>query len=150
MHQGNLPGYLLLELEVGSFFIPDSKSGRYVVHCLDTMQNPGQYSCREVRDEGGGICYFIVFCADYIQLECVDVFLELLSRVDAGGGQPVHGLSGGIGVDERGHEVGFELGKGPKGQHGQPLLASDFCPGGSRSLLHVGQGKHNLPVIIIV
>ena len=66
------------------------------------------------------------------------------------GGQPVHGFSGNIGVDKGGLEVGLELSESSKRQGSQSLLATDFCPYGSGSLLHIRQGKGDLPVVVVV
>ena len=137
MHKGNPLSYLLLKSEVGSLFIPGSKGGRYGIHGLDMVHNPSGESHREIGDEGGSVFQFAIFGSNNIQLEHVDILLELLPRVNAGGGQPVHGFSGGIGVHEGCFEIGLELGESSKRQSGQSLLATDFCPGGSRSLLHV-------------
>ena len=59
---------------------------QYCIHGLDVMHDPSGDSCGEIRDQGGGIFHFIVFGADDVQLEHIDVFLELFSRIDAGGG----------------------------------------------------------------
>ena len=40
MYQDNLLGYLSLEMEMGSFLIPASDSGRDGVHSLDALHNP--------------------------------------------------------------------------------------------------------------
>ena len=37
VHQGNLPGYLPLETEVGGFLIPASNSGGDIDHGLDSL-----------------------------------------------------------------------------------------------------------------
>ena len=110
VHEGDL----LLETKVGGFFIPEGEGGGYRIHGLDAMHNPGRDSCREVGDQGGGIFQFVIFSMDNIQLECIDVFLELLSRIDTGGGQPIHGFSGGVGVNEGVFKVGLELSEGSK------------------------------------
>ena len=112
VHEGNLSGDLFLEVEMGGFFVPKSEGGGYHIHGLDVMHNPGRNSYREVGDQCGGIFQFIVLRVDNVQLECVNVFLELLSGIDTGGGQPIHGFSGGVGVDEGVFEVGLELSKG--------------------------------------
>ena len=98
MCESNLSGYLFLEMEVGSLFIPCCESDGYSVHGLDSMHYPGGESCREIGNQSGSILQLIVFCMDNVQLECVNIFVELSSRVDMGGGQPVHGFTGGIGV----------------------------------------------------
>ena len=137
MHKGNLPSYLLLKSEVGSLFVPGSEGGRYSVHSLDAVHDPSGESRRKIRDEGGGIFQFVVLGSNNVQLEHVDILLELLSRVDASGGQPGHGFLGGVVVPESCLEIGLKLGEGSKQQGGQSLLVTDFCPNGSRSLLHV-------------
>ena len=109
MCESDLSGYLFLEMEVGSLFIPRCESGGYSVHGLDMMHYPGGKSCREIGDQSGSVLQLIVLCTDDVQLECVDIFLELFSRVDMGGGQPVHGFMGSVGVYERGFKVGLEL-----------------------------------------
>ena len=86
MHESDLPSDLFLETEVGGFFIPEGESGWYSIHGLDTMHNPSGDSCGEVRDQGGGVFYFIIFGMDDIQLESIDIFLELLSGIDSSGG----------------------------------------------------------------
>ena len=71
---------------MGSFFVPEGEGGWYGIHGLDAMHNPGGEPGGAVRDQGGGIFCFIMFGADNIQLECIDVFLALFSSVDASGG----------------------------------------------------------------
>ena len=85
MYESDFPGDLLLEVKMGSFLVPEGEGGRYGVHGLDAMHDPSGDSCREVRDQGGGVFCFIVFGADDIQLEHIDIFLELLSGTDASG-----------------------------------------------------------------
>ena len=85
MHESDFPSDLLLETKMGGFLIPEGKGGRYGIHGLDAMHDPSGDSCREVRDQGGGIFCFIVFGTDDVQLECVDIFLELFSGIDVGG-----------------------------------------------------------------
>ena len=55
MREGDLPCYLLLEAEVGSFFIPSGESGGHHIHSLDVMHYPGGESCQEVGNQGGGV-----------------------------------------------------------------------------------------------
>ena len=86
MHESDLSSDLLLEAKVGGFFVPEGEGGWYSIHGLDVMHDPSGDSCGEVRDQGGGIFHFIVFGVDDVQLEHIDVFLELFSRIDAGGG----------------------------------------------------------------
>ena len=85
MHESNLSSNLLLEAKVGGFLIPEGEGGWYSVHGLDAMHDPSGDSCGEVRDQGGGIFRFIVFGTDDVQLERIDIFLELLSGIDASG-----------------------------------------------------------------
>ena len=150
MCEGDFSGDLLLETEVGGFLIPEGKGGRYCIHGLDVVHDPSGDSCREVGDQSGGVFQFVILGADDIQLERVDVFLELLSGIDMSGGQPVHGFSGDVGVDEGGLKISLELSESSERQGSQCLLATDFCPYGSRSLLHVRQGEGDLPVVVIV
>ena len=86
VHEGNLSSDLLLETKVGSFLVPEGEGSWYSIHSLDVMHDPSGDSCGEIRDESGSVFYFIVFGTDNVQLERVDIFLELLSRIDAGGG----------------------------------------------------------------
>ena len=51
---------------------------------------------------------------DNVQLEHIDVFLELLSRIDTGGGQPIHGFSDSVGVDKGVFKISLELSEGSK------------------------------------
>ena len=118
MHESNLSSNLLLEVKVGGFFIPEGKGGRYGIHGLDAMHDPSGDSCREVRDQGGGIFCFVVFGADDIQLERIDVFLELLSGIDMSGRQPIHGFSGSVCIDESIFKILLELGERSKRQGG--------------------------------
>ena len=83
--ESDLSSDLLLEAKVGGCLVPEGEGGRYSIHGLDAMHDPSGDSCGEVRDQGGGIFRFIVFGVDDVQLECIDIFLELLSGVDAGG-----------------------------------------------------------------
>ena len=112
--ESDLSGYLFLETEVGSLFVPHCESGGYGVNGLDTMHYPGGKSCGEIGDQSGSVLQLVVLCVDDVQLECVDIFLELFSGVDTGGGQPVHGFMGGVGVYKRGFKVGLELSKHSK------------------------------------
>ena len=150
VHEGNFPGNFFLKSEMGGFFVPEGEGGRYYIHGLDAMHNPGRNSRREVGDQRGGIFQFVVLSVDNVQLEHVNVFLELLSGIDTSGGQPIHGFWGGVGVDKGVFKIGLELSEGSTRQGSQSLLASDFCPYGSRSLLHVGQGEGDLSIVVIV
>ena len=85
VHEGNLSSDFFLEVEMGGFLVPEGKGGGYGIHGLDAVHNPGGEPGGEVRDQGGGIFCFIIFSTDDIQLECIDVFLELFSSVDASG-----------------------------------------------------------------
>ena len=40
MHQGDLPSYLPLEMEVGGFLVPAGDGGGDVVHGLDSLHDP--------------------------------------------------------------------------------------------------------------
>ena len=150
MHESDLSSDLLLETKVGGFLVPKGEGGRYGIHGLDAMHDPSRDSCREVRDQGGGIFYFVVFGADNVQLECIDIFLKLLSRIDVSSGQPIHGFLGGVGINKSIFEVLLELGERSKRQGGQSLLAADFCPYSGGSLLHVGQCEGDFPIVIVV
>ena len=86
VHEGNLSSDFFLEAEMGGLLVPEGEGGRYGIHGLNLMHNPGGESGGEVRDQGGGVFHFIIFGADDIQLECIDIFLELLSGIDASGG----------------------------------------------------------------
>ena len=48
MHQGDLPSYLPLETEVGSFLVPAGDGGGDVVHGLDSLHDPDRDPGREV------------------------------------------------------------------------------------------------------
>ena len=85
MHESDFLSDLLLEVKMGGFLIPEGEGGRYSVHGLDAMHDSSGDSCGEVRDQGGSIFCFIVFGTDDVQLERIDVFLELLSGIDASG-----------------------------------------------------------------
>ena len=86
VHKGELSSDLFLETKVGGFLIPEGEGGRYCIHGLDAMHDPSGDPCGKLRNQGGGIFHFIVFGADNIQLECIDIFLELLSGVDVSSG----------------------------------------------------------------
>ena len=86
VHEGNLSSDFFLEAEMGSLLVPEGEGGWYSIHGLNSMHNPGGEPGGEVGDQSGGIFCFIVFGADDIQLECIDIFLELFSSIDAGGG----------------------------------------------------------------
>ena len=150
MHESDLLSDLLLEAKVGGFFVPEGKGGRYGIHGLDAMHDPSGDSCGEVGDQGGSIFRFIVFGADNIQLEHIDIFLELLSGFDASGRQPIHGFSGSVCIDKSIFKILLKLGERSKRQGGQSLLAADFCPYGGGSLLHVRQGEGDFSVIVVV
>ena len=55
MREGDLLGDLLLEVEVGSFLVPEGEGGGYCVHGLNVVHDPSGDSCGEVGDEGGGV-----------------------------------------------------------------------------------------------
>ena len=55
MHESDLSSDLLLKAKVGSFLVPEGKGGRYCIHGLDAMHDPSGDSCREIRDQGGGV-----------------------------------------------------------------------------------------------
>ena len=150
VHQGNLPSYLPLEMEVGSFLIPTSDSSGDIIHGLDSLHEPDGDSGRKVRGEGGGVFDFVVLGMNEVQLELIDVFLELLSSGNASSGEPVHGFLLGIGISKSPFKAGLKNGEGPEGLVGKTLLMADFGPHGSRPLLHVRQGVGNLPVVIMV
>ena len=114
VHEGNLSGDFFLKMEMGGLFVPEGEGGGYHIHGLDAMHNPGGNSHREVGDQRGSVFQFVVLSTDNVQLERVNVFLELLSGIDMGGGQPIHGFSGGIGVDKGVFEIGLELSEGSK------------------------------------
>ena len=86
MHKGNFSGDLLLETEVGGFFVPEGESGGYHIHGLDAVHDPSGDSCGEIGDQGGSVFQFIILGADDVQFECIDIFLELLSGINSGGG----------------------------------------------------------------
>ena len=83
MHESDLSSDLLLEAKMGSFFVPEGEGGWYSIHGLDAMHDPSGDSCGEVRDQGGSVSRLIIFGVDDVQLEHIDIFLELLSGVDA-------------------------------------------------------------------
>ena len=86
MYEGDFLGNLFLETEVGSFFIPEGEGGGYHIHGLDAVHDPSGDSCGKIGNQGGGVFQFVILGMDNIQFECIDVFLELLSRIDSGGG----------------------------------------------------------------
>ena len=143
---GNLP----LETEVGSLFIPADDGGGDVVHSLDSLHNPDWDSCREVRDKSGSVFGFIVFGTNDVQFELVDVFLELFSSGDVGGGEPIHGFLLNVGISKSFLKVGFEGNESPEGLVGKSLLSADFSPCSGGPFLHIGQGIGNFPVIVMV
>ena len=148
--KGDFAGYFLLKAEVSSFLIPDGKGGGDGVHGLDMVHNPSGYSGGKVGDKGCSVFYFIVFCSYDVQLEHTGILLELFSSINASGGQPSHGFPGGIGVHEGGFKIGLELSECSKQQGGQSLLAVDFCPRGSGSLLHIREGKGDLSIVVMI
>ena len=86
MHESDLSSDFFLEVEMGSFLVPEGKGSRYGIHGLDAMHDPSGDPCGEVRDQGGGVFRFIIFGADDVQLERIDIFLELFPSIDASGG----------------------------------------------------------------
>ena len=86
MHESDLSSDLLLEAEVGSLLVPESEGGGYGVHGLDAMHDPSGEPSGEVRDQSGSVFCFIILSADDVQLERINIFLELLSSIDASGG----------------------------------------------------------------
>ena len=114
MHESNLLSDLFLKAEVGGFFVPEGEGGGYGIHGLDVMHDPSGDSCGEVRDQGGSVFGFVVFGADDVQLERIDIFLKLLSGIDMSGRQPIHGFSGGVCVDESIFKILLELGERSK------------------------------------
>ena len=55
MCEGDLSSYLFLKAEMGSFLVPNSESGGYCVHGLDTMHYSSGESCQKVGNQGVGI-----------------------------------------------------------------------------------------------
>ena len=66
MYEGDFSGNLFLEMEVGGLFVPEGEGGGYHIHGLDAMHDPSGDSCREIRDQGGGVFQFVVFGTDDI------------------------------------------------------------------------------------
>ena len=115
MHEGHFLGDFLLEMKVSSFSVPSCKDSGDSVHCLDAIHDPSQDSSQEVGDQGGGILGLVIFGVDDIEFESVDIILELFSRVNTGGREPVHGFLGSVDVSEGLFEVLLERGESPKG-----------------------------------
>ena len=145
-----MTGDLSMEAEVGGFLVPSSDGGGDVIHCLDMLHESDGYYCGKVGDKSGGVFDFIVLGVDNVQFEMIDILLELFSRSDASGGEPIHGFLLDIGIPEGFFKVGFESGESPKGLTGKSLLVVNFGPRGSGAFLHVRQGVCNFPVVIIV
>ena len=137
MDQGDLPGDLPLETEMGSFLIPTSDSGGDSVHGLDALHDSYQDPGWVVTDQSCGVFGLIIFSMDNIQFELVGISLELLPSGDVSGSKPAHSFLLDVGVSKGFLEICFESSKGPKGLVGKPLLASDFGPGSGQSFLHV-------------
>ena len=137
MHEGNLMGNLLLEAEVGSFVIPPSNGGGDSVHTLDVIHDPCWDPSLEIRDKSGSILGFIILGMDDIDLKLVDIFLELVSEVDAGGGEPVHGFLSSVDISKGLFKILFKGVEHPEGLVGKTLLAADFSPHGSGPFLHI-------------
>ena len=137
MDQGDLPGDLSLEMEMGSFLIPAGDSGGDSVHGLDTLHDSYRDPSQVVTDQGCGIFGLIIFSTDNIQFELVGIFLELLPSDDASGSKPAHSFLLDVGVSKGFLKICFESSKGPEGLVGKPLLVSDFGPGSGQSFLHV-------------
>ena len=150
IHQGDLPSYLPLEMEVGSFLVPTSNGDGAVVHGLDSLHDSNGDSGQKIRDEGGGVFDFIVLSMDDVEFKLIDVLLELFSSGNVGGGKPVHGFLLNVGISKCFFKICFENGESPEGLVGKSLLAVDFSPHGSRPLLHIGQSIGNLPVVVVV
>ena len=66
VHQGNLPGNLPLEMEVGSFLVPTGDSGGDVVHSLNSLHDSDGDSGREIGDEGSSVFDFVVLSVNDI------------------------------------------------------------------------------------
>ena len=64
VHESYLSSDLLLETEVGGFFVPEGESSGYSVHGLDAMHDPSGESGGEVRNQGGGVFGFIILGTD--------------------------------------------------------------------------------------
>ena len=66
MCNSNLPSYLPLETEVGSFLIPTGDGGGDIVHGLDSLHDSDRDSGREIGDEDGGVFDFVVLSMNNI------------------------------------------------------------------------------------
>ena len=135
---------------MGGFLVPTGDGSGDVVHGLDSLHNSDGNSSREIGDEGGSVFDFIILSVNNAQLKLVDIFLELFSSGNAGGGKPVHGFLLNVGIPESFLEISFKDSKSPKRLVGKSLLVADFSPHGSRPFLHIRQGIGNLPVVIMV
>ena len=137
VHDGDSVGDLLLETEVGSFIIPPVNGGGDSIHTLDTLHDPCWDPSLEIQDESGSVLDFVILGVDDVGFKPVDIILELLSIVDAGGGQPVHGFLGSVSITKCLLKICFKGGKSPEGLVGETLLAADLSPCGSGSFLHI-------------
>ena len=137
MYKGNLVSNFLLEAEVGSFVVPSGDGGRGGIYALDTMHDPHQDPYFEIRDQDSGVLGLIMFGADDVELKLADVLLELVSGVDASGGEPIHGFLGSVDISKGLLEILFKGVKCSKRLVGESLLVVDFSPRGSRSFLHI-------------
>ena len=135
---------------MSGLFVPISDSGGNIVHGLDLLHDSDRDPSREVRDEGGSIFDFIVLSANDIEFELIDIFLELFSTSNAGGGKPVHGFLLDVGIPKGFLKVCFKNSESLEGLVGKSLLVANFGPRGSRPFLHIRQGIGNLPVVVVV
>ena len=99
---------------MGGFFVPTSNGGGNGVHGLDTLHKSYWDPSQEVGNQGGSILGLIVFRSDDVQFKLVDVFLELFSSGDVGGGEPVHGFLLGIDVPKAFSKSVLKVTKVPK------------------------------------
>ena len=152
---GNFFSTFPLGLEGNSLFIPVIDGRRNGVHGHDSTHEGG-------RDASGEISNKDILvgdaCEGRVVLKVRNVLDEgrgvsvVLSFGHVFGGEPGNSVAGGVMVFERGFEFGDKVKEGPHGYGGSRggVLSEGGCPGEGRSLGHVGQGKSDLLVVIVV
>ena len=148
-------GTFPLGLKGDSFLIPIIDGGGNSVHRHDLAHEGERDASREISDKDVLVSDA---CEGRVVLKVKNILNEgqgisvVLSLGHTFGGEPGNGIACGVMVFECGLEFGDEVREGPH-SYGGPrdgILSEGGCPGEGGALGHVGQGKGNLLVVIVI
>ena len=152
---GDFVSVLPLGLEGDGFLIPIIDGRRDSVHRHDLVHEGRRDARGEVPDKNILICDA---CEGGVVPEMRDILDEgrrvdiVFSLTHALSGEPSDGVTCGIVVFECSFELGNEVREGPHGYGGPSygILPEGGCPSEGGSFGHVGQGKGDFLVVVIV